>query len=123
MRRFVESVKKDCASNASKWKYYRTRTKCLEIVRGNSKEQFQILLDYCDQLKKSNVGSTIVLKTMIAGEPQLVLTVRMQCTPIAYAVVEVENKSSWNWFLELSVDDIGVGDSQWWTLLVINKRA
>ncbi|KAL2465782.1 MULE domain-containing protein [Abeliophyllum distichum] len=34
--------------------------------------------------------------------------------PIAYAIVEVENKSRWNWFLELLVDDIGVGDSQWW---------
>ncbi|KAL2526626.1 hypothetical protein Adt_11680 [Abeliophyllum distichum] len=68
MRGFVESVKKDCASNASKWKYYRTTTKCLEVIRQNSKEQFQILSDYCEHLKKSNVGSIVVLKTMMAGD-------------------------------------------------------
>ncbi|KAL2526695.1 putative transposase [Abeliophyllum distichum] len=37
--------------------------------------------------------------------------------PIAYEIVDVDNKSIWNWFLELLVDDIGVGDSQWWTFI------
>ena len=27
--------------------------------------------------------------------------------PIAYAVVEVENKDSWSWFLELLIKDLG----------------
>ncbi|XP_014490789.1 uncharacterized protein LOC106753486 [Vigna radiata var. radiata] len=30
-----------------------------------------------------------------------------QMLPIAYCVVEVENKDSWRWFLELLVDDLG----------------
>ncbi|XP_052735479.1 uncharacterized protein LOC108341416 [Vigna angularis] len=30
-----------------------------------------------------------------------------QMLPIAYCVVEVENKESWKWFLELLVDDLG----------------
>ncbi|XP_017406210.1 uncharacterized protein LOC108319559 [Vigna angularis] len=30
-----------------------------------------------------------------------------QVLPIAYCVVEVENKDSWRWFLELLVDDLG----------------
>jgi len=30
-----------------------------------------------------------------------------QILPIAYAVVEVENKDSWSWFLELLIEDIG----------------
>jgi len=30
-----------------------------------------------------------------------------QMLPIAYAVVEVENKDSWTWFLELLIEDIG----------------
>jgi len=27
--------------------------------------------------------------------------------PIAYVVVEVKNKDSWSWFLELLIEDIG----------------
>ena len=30
-----------------------------------------------------------------------------QMLPIAFAVVEVENKDSWTWFLELLIEDIG----------------
>jgi len=30
-----------------------------------------------------------------------------QMLPIAYAVVEVENKDSWSWFLELLTEDLG----------------
>ena len=27
--------------------------------------------------------------------------------PLAYAVVEVENKETWNWFLDLLIGDLG----------------
>jgi len=27
--------------------------------------------------------------------------------PLAYAIVEVENKETWKWFLEILVDDLG----------------
>ena len=30
-----------------------------------------------------------------------------QMVPLAYCVVEVENKETWSWFLELLVDDLG----------------
>ena len=30
-----------------------------------------------------------------------------QMLPIAYAIVEVENKDSWSWFLELLIEDLG----------------
>jgi len=33
-----------------------------------------------------------------------------QILPLAYVVVEVENKDSWKWFLELLINDLG-GDS------------
>ncbi|XP_014495011.1 uncharacterized protein LOC106756927 [Vigna radiata var. radiata] len=33
-----------------------------------------------------------------------------QMLPIAYAVVEVENKESWTWFLQLLIDDLGGKD-------------
>ena len=30
-----------------------------------------------------------------------------QLLPLAYAVVEVENKETWTWFLELLISDLG----------------
>jgi len=30
-----------------------------------------------------------------------------QMLPIAYAIVEVENKDTWSWFLDLLIDDLG----------------
>jgi len=30
-----------------------------------------------------------------------------QMLPLAYAVVDVENKESWTWFLELLIEDLG----------------
>ena len=37
--------------------------------------------------------------------------------PVAYAVVEEENKSSWTWFLELLVDDIAIVNQNGWTFI------
>ena len=39
-----------------------------------------------------------------------------QMIPLAYCVVEVENKEMWSWFLVLLVDDLG---GQWRNLLNI----
>ena len=37
--------------------------------------------------------------------------------PIAYAIVEIENKCSWNWFLECLLDDIGHVDKNGWVFI------
>lgn len=37
--------------------------------------------------------------------------------PIAWAVVEAENTDSWNWFLKLVADDVGIVNSGAWTFI------
>ncbi|KAL3502288.1 hypothetical protein ACH5RR_036737 [Cinchona calisaya] len=37
--------------------------------------------------------------------------------PIAYAVVEIENKNSWRWFIEHLKYDLGIYDQQSWTFI------
>ena len=37
--------------------------------------------------------------------------------PIAYAVVEGETKSSWTWFLETLIKDLGIYNQGQWTII------
>ncbi|CAH9056421.1 unnamed protein product [Cuscuta europaea] len=37
--------------------------------------------------------------------------------PIAWAIVEIENTSSWQWFLELLKHDLEIDDSSPWTVI------
>ncbi|CAH9122476.1 unnamed protein product [Cuscuta epithymum] len=37
--------------------------------------------------------------------------------PIVWAIVEIENTSSWSWFLELLMQDLDIVDSKPWTFI------
>jgi hypothetical protein len=37
--------------------------------------------------------------------------------PIAWAVVEVENNDSWNWFYDFLCKDLGVDDGRGWVFI------
>ncbi|XP_019157038.1 PREDICTED: uncharacterized protein LOC109153610 [Ipomoea nil] len=59
------------------------------------------------------------LKGMLKGE---ILTAvgrdrNNQMYPIAWAVVEIENNSSWRWFLDLLKGDLGMWDTTDWTIM------
>ena len=43
--------------------------------------------------------------------------------PIAYAIVEIENKSSWTWFLQCLLDDIGHVDENGWVFISDRQKA
>ena len=46
-----------------------------------------------------------------------------QMFPIAWAVVEVENKTSWSWFIELLLDDLGVNSQgNGWTVITDQQK-
>ncbi|XP_057774503.1 uncharacterized protein LOC130993584 [Salvia miltiorrhiza] len=40
-----------------------------------------------------------------------------QMFPLAWAVVEVENESCWNWFLEILLQDLGITDGNGWSFI------
>ena len=37
--------------------------------------------------------------------------------PIAWAVVEGENQTSWTWFIQLLMRDLGISDGLGWTII------
>ena len=40
-----------------------------------------------------------------------------QIFPIAWAVVEGENQTSWTWFIQLLMRDLGISDGLGWTMI------
>ena len=40
-----------------------------------------------------------------------------QMFPIAWAVVEGENQTSWTWFIQLLMGDLGISDGLGWTII------
>ena len=40
-----------------------------------------------------------------------------QMFPIAWAVVEGENQTSWTWFIQLLMRDLGISDGLGWTII------
>ncbi|XP_022899371.1 uncharacterized protein LOC111412677 [Olea europaea var. sylvestris] len=64
---FMDKVKKANLGDISIWQFYRTREKAMEKIRGSVVEHYRVLVDYYQQLRLTNVGSTIQLEGR-AGE-------------------------------------------------------
>lgn len=45
-----------------------------------------------------------------------------QMFPVAYAVVEGETKSSWLWFIQLLIEDIGIENQHGWTFITCKQK-
>ncbi|XP_014496774.1 uncharacterized protein LOC106758355 [Vigna radiata var. radiata] len=81
---------------------------------GDFKEQYRRIHDYAHELLRSNPGSTVKVEVdSVNGEYKGELLTAIgrdpndQMLPLAYAIVEVENKDTWSWFLQLLVQDLG----------------
>ncbi|KAK2383489.1 hypothetical protein QL285_070935 [Trifolium repens] len=92
---------------------YRAKLRAIEIIQGADRDQFLYLRSYADELRESNRNSTVIIQCNMAnGEHggQLMAAVGQdgnnQMFPIAYAVVEAETKESWQWFLNLLLEDL-----------------
>ncbi|XP_031387248.1 uncharacterized protein LOC116200551 [Punica granatum] len=110
---------------------YRALCIAHKTCQGSEKEQYTKLRDYCNELLKSNPGSSVglnvapvshhfqrmpligldgcFLKEYFGG--QLLSAVAQDANNafyvIAYAIVDVENTENWRWFLINLVDDLG----------------
>ncbi|XP_020411996.1 uncharacterized protein LOC18788539 [Prunus persica] len=103
VKSFKETVEKDYNTGVSRQQVYRAKYKALKLIEGSFNEQYSRVWDYCEELRKTNPGTTAMVKW------QLLTVVGVDANNetwvIAYAVVESECKESWIWFLELLVKD------------------
>ncbi|XP_052724071.1 uncharacterized protein LOC128193916 [Vigna angularis] len=101
-------------TNVSISKARRAKLIATTQVEGDFIEQYKRVYDYGHELLRCNPGSTVQIKvdshngvykgellTAVGRDPN------DQMVPLAYAVVEVENKDSWTWFLQLLIEDLG----------------
>ena len=159
---FRETVMRDHVVQVSRSQSYRARELAMKMIEGTYKEQYGKLWGYIEELKRTNPGSTVIMKlqegTLEQGEPrferlyvclaalkacfkagcrpfigvdgcflkgphggQLLAAVGVDANncmfPLAYAVVEGENKSSWTWFLEILIEDLGIVKQEEWTII------
>ncbi|KAB2601156.1 hypothetical protein D8674_002161 [Pyrus ussuriensis x Pyrus communis] len=122
------TVESEWNHGCGKRKAYRALDRVLKIIEGKHAEQYTKLWDFADEVRKTNPGSTMKikldrgrfqriysgcrpligldgchLKSVRGGHLLCVVGIdpNDETWVIVYAVVEMENKSSWIWFLEL----------------------
>eukprot|EP00257_Ricinus_communis_P021425 XP_015580917.1 uncharacterized protein LOC107262060 [Ricinus communis] len=105
------------AVDVSRLKAWRARNIALKFIDGDEREQLGRLHDYKLELLRSNPGSTIVLHL----EEQQLTAVAVDANdciyPVAWAVVQKENKDNWKWFLDLIAADLELNNSHHWTFV------
>ncbi|XP_035845310.1 uncharacterized protein LOC110933462 [Helianthus annuus] len=111
---------------------FRAMMKATEKVQGHYGAQYENLRNYCEELLRTNLGSTVkidvepvAILAVQQGRPilgldgcflkgpfpgQILTAVGVDGNngiyPVAYAVVEAETTASWTWFLQCLGDDL-----------------
>ncbi|CAL2270227.1 unnamed protein product [Prunus armeniaca] len=132
------------------WDIYRARQKATVVSEGTYTKQFETLWDYVEELKKTNVGTTVQIKSNLEATKkgfidalrpvvgldachikgqhpgQLLSAVGVDPNndmyPIAYAVAEAENYATWTWFLELLAIDLGIENSNGYVFIIDRQK-
>ncbi|KAK2356811.1 hypothetical protein QL285_094135 [Trifolium repens] len=107
-----EYIKRDFGVQINETKLFRALKQAREKVKGNYKEQYGLIWDYANELRRSNDGTT----TKINVTPVLE-DANNQNFVIAYAIVDAENKDNWKWFLTLLHEDLGDYRQHGWNFM------
>ncbi|KAF7152082.1 hypothetical protein RHSIM_Rhsim01G0182800 [Rhododendron simsii] len=68
IKAFKERVRKEIKVDVSKSQLYREKRKAAMLIYGDNIEQYGRLWDYCEELKRSNTCSTVVMDTPLDEE-------------------------------------------------------
>ncbi|XP_060960742.1 uncharacterized protein LOC115723585 [Cannabis sativa] len=123
-KQFAEMTKDTKYSKVTSWQFYRARNAAKALLEGSVAEQYAKLDDYFQMILKTNPGRLdgCFLKGYCKGVLLAAIGVDggNSIFPVAYAVVEKETTSSWEWFLTLLKDDLAPRDTR--TLTMMSDR-
>ncbi|XP_022862113.1 uncharacterized protein LOC111382388 [Olea europaea var. sylvestris] len=103
IKHFRSTVRNDFGLHITKVVSWNTRKYAKVLVEGSDEEQFALLHCYGAELRRTNPGSTVIVSQ-----------------PIAYAVIQKENTSSWRWFLMLLSEDLSM--ENWSSVTLMSDR-
>ncbi|XP_049394654.1 uncharacterized protein LOC125858935 [Solanum stenotomum] len=98
-------VQKDYGLYVSKTSCRRAKMKVMNEHMGDFIKEFARLYDYAEELKSTNPGTTVVVRTSkntIPGKEDG----NNQMYPVAWAVVNKESKDTWSWFIKCIQHDL-----------------
>ncbi|XP_039132322.1 uncharacterized protein LOC120269103 [Dioscorea cayenensis subsp. rotundata] len=132
----IKQVKDDHGFTISIMKAWRTKNLAMKWVNGDEAEQYTKLIRYVAELRQSNPVTTVILwrdegcrpfigldgcflKGLYDGQVLSAVGIDLNdCIfPIAYAVVLIENRESWTWFMEALRDDLEIWNSKYVTIM------
>ncbi|XP_058190953.1 uncharacterized protein LOC131308155 [Rhododendron vialii] len=64
VKSFKDQVQKDHKVGVSRAQLYKAKGKAFQIIEGDYMEQYTKLPDYCEELRRTNPGTTITMKTI-----------------------------------------------------------
>ncbi|XP_027067651.1 uncharacterized protein [Coffea arabica] len=131
--------------NIFRWQAYRTKKKAGSLVNDEHEAKYNKLWNYCKEVKRANPDSNVFMTTVedddgndrpIIGldgchlrefhKGVLLAAVGIdpndQLYPIAYVVVEIENKLTWKWFIGELVNDLQIRDENHWTFITDKQK-
>ncbi|KAL5184297.1 hypothetical protein HKD37_17G048025 [Glycine soja] len=119
----LEYFKQEFGVHIEVTKMWRAMKEAKQLEEGNERKQYAKIFDYAHELLRSNPGSIgfvagcrpfigldgCFLKSAFGGNllSAVGLDGNNHIYVIAYAVVDIENKDNWKWFLTLLHEDLG----------------
>ncbi|XP_019102798.2 uncharacterized protein LOC109133660 [Beta vulgaris subsp. vulgaris] len=130
LKAFIDKVYRDLGLTIGYSKAWFTRARVKQILYGDGDKQYAKVYQYAFALLKYNRGSTaivVVENNEHTSSPHFARMNDSLCNckgwkknnifPVAWAIVEVENTTSWTWCLELLMNDTGHIDGDGLTLM------
>ncbi|CAN6715315.1 unnamed protein product [Malus baccata var. baccata] len=121
---------------------YRVRAQCLTILERSNVDQYTKLWEYCDELRRTNSGSTVQMKVLPYDDAHVIFQriyiylgackngFKNGCRQLVgldgchlkgvfkgQLLSAFENNDSWIWFLELLAADLEIVNQRAWTFI------